>query len=121
MVAMVLSSLLFGAAHGQLLWMLYTAVFGMVLAWVLERTGSLVPCILLHMGYNLCSVLLGFLPEEAPDMAGVLLIFGAAVVAAVSVVWFRKIPKVAENEVKLSTEEESDENMEENTKENRFY
>ncbi len=110
-VAMVLSALLFGAAHGQLLWMLYTAVFGMVLAWVLERTGSLFPCILLHAGYNLCSVLLGFLPEEAPDMAGVLLVFGAVIVAVISTLWFCKIPKT---EAPFVQEEIREQNEEEN-------
>lgn len=95
LAAMVLSAALFGAAHGQLLWMLYTSVFGMVLVWVFERSGSLVPCILLHMGYNLCSVLLSFLPEEAPDFAGAVLILGALMVAVASTVWFCKITKRA--------------------------
>lgn len=115
--AMVLSSVLFGAAHGQLLWMLYTGVFGMVLVWVFERTGSLFACILLHAGYNLCSVLLSLLPEEAPDTVGVLLILGAVAVAAGSVVWFRKITKVPETVAVTREEEES---LEWNEEENRF-
>ncbi len=92
-VAVILSSAFFGLAHGQWLWMLYTAVFGMVLVWVYERTKSLFASMLLHFGYNLCSVLLSLLPVDTPDWAGLVLIAGAVVVAGLSIFWFVKIPK----------------------------
>lgn len=92
-VAMIFASALFGVAHGQPVWMLYTFVFGMVLVWVFERTKSLYACILLHFGYNVCAVFLSVLPEESPDVLGIV-ITGLAVVAAIgSTVWIFMIPK----------------------------
>lgn len=92
-LAMILASTLFGLAHGQWLWMIYTSVFGMVLVWVYERTKSLFASMLLHFGYNLCPVLLGLLPADVPDWMGLVLIAAAVVVAALSIFWFVKLPK----------------------------
>lgn len=93
-VAMILSSLLFGVMHGHWLWMIYTALFGMVLAWVFERTKSLYSSILLHFGYNLCAMLLQVIPETAPDWIGVAIISVAVVLTAAGWFLFVKTPKV---------------------------
>lgn len=92
--AVILTSVLFGVAHGHPVWMLYTFVFGLLLIWVLERTKSLVAPMVLHIGYNLCAVLQMLLPADAPDWAGIALIAAAAVVAAIGIIWFLLIPKV---------------------------
>lgn len=104
-VAVILSSAMFGLAHGQWLWMLYTAVFGMVLVWVFERTKSLFASMLLHFGYNLCSILLSLLPLNTPDWVGLVLIVGAVVVAGLSIFWFVKIPKGELAEEPVAVEE----------------
>ena len=92
--AVILTSVLFGVAHGHPVWMLYTFAFGLLLIWVFERTRSLVAPMVLHIGYNLCAVLQMLLPADAPDWAGIALIAAAAVVAAIGIIWFLLIPKV---------------------------
>lgn len=95
-VAMLISSVLFGLLHGNLVWAAYAAVFGMVLAWVFDRTKSLLASILLHFSFNLCGILLGFLPETAPDWVGVAIVAAAVVFTAVGAFLFVRIPKAEE-------------------------
>ena len=40
-IAALLSALVFGAMHGQVIWILYTAFLGLIFVLVFERTGSL--------------------------------------------------------------------------------
>lgn len=56
-VGMVASSLIFGFMHGTAIWFIYTALFGLVLAFVFYRSRSLVYPILLHLSFNLTSFL----------------------------------------------------------------
>ncbi len=56
--AMVLSSLIFGVAHGQIVWMIYAFVLGMVLCVVMEKTKSVMASILLHMSFNVAGIVL---------------------------------------------------------------
>ncbi len=91
--AMFLSSVLFGLLHGNPVWAVYAAVFGMVLAWVYERTKSLYASMLLHFSYNLCGMLLGLFMENAQDWVGLVIIAAAVVFTVVGILWFVKIPK----------------------------
>lgn len=116
-VAMILASALFGVAHGQPVWMLYTFVFGMVLVWVFERTKSLYACILLHFGYNVCAVFQSLLPAEAPEMLGIIILVVAVLVAIGSVIWFFMIPKVELPEEVFPVTEETIEEQAENSEE----
>lgn len=95
-VAALLTSALFGVAHGQWVWMLYTFVFGLILIWVFERTKSLIANILLHFSYNLCAVLQMLLPEDTPDWVGIAIVAASVVLAAVGVFLFLKVPKAQE-------------------------
>jgi len=54
--ALLLSALIFGAVHFQLLQFLGLGLFGLVLAVALNRTGRLSVTIFLHMGFNLMGV-----------------------------------------------------------------
>jgi len=54
--ALLLSALIFGAVHFQLLQFLGLGLFGLVLAVALNRTGRLPVTIFLHMGFNLMGV-----------------------------------------------------------------
>ncbi|MBE5930078.1 MAG: CPBP family intramembrane metalloprotease [Lachnospiraceae bacterium] len=94
--AMLISSVLFGLLHGNLVWAAYATVLGMVLAWVFYRTKSLYASILLHFSYNLCGILLGLFMESAPDWLGVVLIAVAVVFTLVGIFWFIRIPKAEE-------------------------
>ena len=55
-VAVVISSLLFGLMHAQLLWVVYAFALGMLLAIVAERLNSIGASIILHMTFNLVGV-----------------------------------------------------------------
>ena len=105
--AMILTSVLFGLAHGHPVWMLYTFAFGLVLIWVFERTRSLVAPIVLHISYNLCAVLQMLLPADTPDWVGLALIGAAVVLVAIGLFWFLKIPKVPEPDMQEVTEEQN--------------
>lgn len=52
-VAVLISSLIFGMLHGQIVWIVYATVLGIIMALVFERTGSLHANILLHMVFNI--------------------------------------------------------------------
>lgn len=50
--AVVISSVLFGIAHGQIVWIIYAFVLGVILSAVTVKTESLTASILLHMAFN---------------------------------------------------------------------
>lgn len=60
--AMVISSVLFGMLHSTTAGMMYAAFSGMLFSYMYARTGSLLPCILLHMANNISSLLTPFFP-----------------------------------------------------------
>ena len=88
-LAAVLSAVLFGAMHGNLLWSAYTCLFGVLLVWCFERYGSLAASILLHMAFNTAGEALFLLPALP---AAVIWIAGALsfILAAVLLIWIRK-------------------------------
>ena len=51
-VAILLTGILFGAAHGLLVALPVLAIFGIVVAWVRVRTGSIYPGMMLHGAFN---------------------------------------------------------------------
>jgi membrane protease YdiL (CAAX protease family) len=50
--AVVVTALAFGLAHGLFIGLPVLTIFGLILAWVRLRTGSLYPCIALHALFN---------------------------------------------------------------------
>lgn len=108
-VAVILSSALFGVAHGQWIWMLYAFAFGLMLVWVFEHTKSLLANVLLHLSYNGCAMLQLLIPENAPETVWMAINIGSVVVAALSIFWFAKLPKGEEpetcNEIRPVTED----------------
>ena len=77
-LACVLSSLLFGVLHGQLLWIAYAFVMGVALTIVFERTGTLWANIIVHITFNLAgSYLVQYLPGSV-----FILVLGLAGMAA---------------------------------------
>ena len=64
-VAMVLSGILFGLIHVDLLWLVVpTALLGIALAWLYEKTRSLWVPILCHAVFNLTALALAFLVKS---------------------------------------------------------
>lgn len=58
----LVSALIFGIVHGNPVQMFFASILGLVLGWVYYRTGSLLPCMLMHFINNGTSVLLFHLP-----------------------------------------------------------
>lgn len=56
--AVILSSLIFGVYHGNVLQAFYAGLISMVFAYILEKSGSLLSCIFLHIGANVWSLVL---------------------------------------------------------------
>lgn len=56
-LAMIISALLFGVIHMNLVQFIYAAVLGIFLAWLMERTGHFYGALLAHMGANFLAVL----------------------------------------------------------------
>lgn len=56
--AVILSSVFFGLGHGGTIWFLASFLAGLLLSWSLERTGSLLVPIVIHMGNNLVAQVL---------------------------------------------------------------
>lgn len=58
--AVILSALLFGLIHGNVLQLPFAFMLGLVLGWLVVQTGSIWPAVLLHFGNNAMSVLLDY-------------------------------------------------------------
>lgn len=52
-VAMLLSSAVFGLLHGQILWICYATFVGLAMALVFERTGTVRATFAMHLAFNL--------------------------------------------------------------------
>ena len=87
-VSAVLSAVVFGFAHGDLVWGIYAGIFGLVLAALFVYTRSLVCPILLHMSFNLAGYFI--------NAINIFLIIIAFIVACLSVVALIFIKKTGE-------------------------
>ncbi|QEG41164.1 ABC transporter permease subunit/CPBP intramembrane protease [Roseimaritima ulvae] len=63
MRAVVVTAVMFGASHGLLQQSLAATVMGLLLGWIALRTGSLLPCLLVHFTNNALSVTLPRIPQ----------------------------------------------------------
>ena len=94
MLAMALSALLFGVIHMNLVQFIYAGILGILLAWMMEKTGHFYGAFLAHMGANLMAVL----RVESPAFAwmepgtvafySVTAVTAAAGIALVAAIWF---------------------------------
>ena len=77
--AVVFQGMLFGSVHGSMIWILYAALMGCLLGYVRKRTGSLRPCLLMHMAFNGASYLFSAFAERYwEDSATVIFVFLAS-------------------------------------------
>ena len=82
-LAAVISSLLFGLAHGQILWICYASVLGMVLCYVFYKTGSIYTSIAMHLALNLTSTVFSYTGVDASSTV-VIVLGGIGIVALVA-------------------------------------
>ena len=59
-ISALISALLFAAYHMNLSQVPYTLVLGFFLAMLARRSGSIIPCILIHVANNLLTLVVGF-------------------------------------------------------------
>jgi len=78
-IAVVFQGMLFGGVHGSMIWILYATLMGCLLGYVRKRTGSLRPCLLMHMAFNGASYLFSAFAERYwEDSATVIFVFLAS-------------------------------------------
>ena len=80
-LAVVLSSVLFGLVHLQLLWVIYAALIGILLAIIAEQEKSIGASILLHMAINFSALFVELIPVEGMAMGIVCVVAFAIIVA----------------------------------------
>lgn len=57
-VAVVISGLMFGIYHGNIVQGIYAGILGIAFAWILEMSGNIYSSMLLHMGANIWSLVI---------------------------------------------------------------
>ena len=95
--AILVSALIFGIVHGNPVQMFFASILGLVLGWVYYRTGSLLPCMLMHFINNGTSVLLFHLSggkdetmTEALGTTGAICLALVGVALTVWSIWYIK-------------------------------
>ena len=95
---------LFAIAHGQLLWMTYTFVLGVVFALLYDYFDSLWPCILAHLCFN-GSNYLPFLENLSLEPVGWLIVLLASLLlCALTGLMLLLYRRIKENSLKRSLE-----------------
>ncbi|MDO4520003.1 MAG: CPBP family intramembrane metalloprotease [Eubacteriales bacterium] len=90
--AIVISSVLFGAYHGNLLQFLYATLLGIMFALLYEKTQSKLCPILLHIGANTTSIVINQAANkiaEQPQQADILMI-GMIAMSVMGCLWFMR-------------------------------
>lgn len=85
--AAVISSLLFGVMHGEIIWMLIGFMSGLALVWIFEKTRSLLGCIAVHIANNTLSQLTAGI-EEIPDWASYTILGIAVILLIGTIIYF---------------------------------
>lgn len=82
--AMIVSSWVFGLVHGEIIWVIYASLLGMLLTWVAEKHGSLAASMVVHISFNLFGMLSSYVNELSTAVFWLSLISsGLAAAAAV--------------------------------------
>ena len=115
--AILVSSVFFGATHGILQQSLPACAIGIVIGYVAVQTRSLLPCIILHAGYNTMSIVLAMvIPTYVANSTSLRLLFVeteegwvyrvpvvilATILSFLLLLWFRRLPFLATREESL--------------------
>lgn len=93
--AAIISSLLFGLYHMNLVQGIYAFLFGIILCLLYERYGHLAAAIVIHFGANLLSVILQYANISYPALWVYIVVMVAAVIVSVAI--YRFLIKKPEN------------------------
>lgn len=91
MLAVILSSCLFGLGHGQIVWIIYTAVLGILFSIVMLNKKSVVASILMHAVFNFSGLFIELIPRYHVTMKIICII---AFVIMISTLFFISKKKV---------------------------
>ena len=90
-ISIIFSALLFGLYHGNLIQGIYAFVAGMILAYIVTRTGRLLPAVFLHIVINLSAYLLPDVLYETMTPSVLILVMSAGLIFLVF--YFSRSPK----------------------------
>ena len=95
--AIIISSVIFGIYHGNLIQAVYAFIFGMFLALAVEYTGTLRAGILMHMSGNLYSILLQNFGMDLLEIGNGIfyleILFGLTIIVVAGCIYYRKKAK----------------------------
>ncbi len=83
--ALFLSSVFFGLMHGQILWVCYTTLVGMMLCFVAWKTDSTLAPMFMHFVFNLFGTCMGYFVEAVSGMTSLILTVGGILCLAVTI------------------------------------
>lgn len=92
-IAVLVSAVIFGLCHGQIIWIIYAIIIGIVFNTIFIRYKSLVASVLLHLTFNLTSFILYFANIEF-SLLPVLIIAG--IIMVLSFIWIIIQTKIEE-------------------------
>ena len=100
--AVFLSSLIFGAAHGDVEQFIYTALLGILLTLIYEKYDSILAPIIMHAFFNGSTLLLNQLPFRGltPYVALAVFALGISLIILIFVFFSKKIPQKSLNIIK---------------------
>ncbi len=104
--ANILQSILFGIMHGNIVQGVYAFVLGLLIGFVYEKRQSIIVPIILHMIFNLSSVMISTIPDsffERYQYAGIILLFLTIVISVPAIIIGLK--KLSENPIIIEEEE----------------
>ena len=81
-LAVLVSAAVFGACHGELVWICYAFVLGVFFAFIDLRAGSILPSILGHLMFNAIGQIMTFIPETE-EGTEILIALGVLFAAAI--------------------------------------
>ncbi len=101
-VAAIITSILFGLIHGQIIWIFWAAAMGFVMNALRIKTGSLLPGIILHVTNNSFSTFKSATGFQIPAPSIVLVIIGA-ILLVISFILLKKEDNDRNTEIEVIT------------------
>ena len=101
-VAIIITSIIFGLCHGQLLWAAWAAVMGFVFNIVRVKTKSIIPGIVMHIANNSYSTIMHATDSTLPEnMKLPVVIIGAILLAVSLFIFFKNAENKDDSDVKV--------------------
>lgn len=79
--AAIISAVVFGIAHGNIISFVYTSVLGLLMAYLYEKSSSLWVPMVLHFGFNAGSYVVRLMPQENETLFYAVIFFVSAVIS----------------------------------------